>query len=106
MEEIIQALRKFNRERDWEKFHDAKNLALDLSIEVAELNEVFLWKRSEDADPEKIREELADVFLSAFMLADKYGLDVKEICLAKLLRNAQKYPVEKAKGNCKKYTEL
>lgn len=106
MKDIIESLRKFNQERDWEQFHDGKNLALSLSIEAAELNEAFLWKISENADILKIKEELADVFLCAFMLADKYQLDVKSICMDKLKRNANKYPIEKAKGSAKKYTEL
>ena len=106
MKDIIESLRKFNQERDWEQFHDGKNLALSLSIEAAELNEAFLWKISENADILKIKEELADVFLCAFMLADKYQLDVKSICMDKLKRNAEKYPIEKAKGTAKKYTEL
>ncbi len=105
--ELIAArLRQFNHERDWEQFHDPKNLALSLSIEAAELNECFLWKQPEDADPEKVREELADVFLYAIMLADKYGFDIKDICLDKIERNAKKYPVDKSRGNAKKYTEL
>lgn len=106
MKDIIESLRKFNQERDWEQFHDGKNLALSLSIEAAELNEAFLWKISENADILKIKEELADVFLCAFMLADKYQLDVRSICMDKLKRNADKYPIEKAKGSAKKYTEL
>ena len=106
MKDIIESLRKFNQERDWEQFHDGKNLALSLSIEAAQLNEAFLWKISENADILKIKEELADVFLCAFMLADKYQLDVKSICMDKLKRNANKYPIEKAKGSAKKYTEL
>ena len=106
MKDIIESLRKFNQERDWEQFHDGKNLALSLSIEAAELNEAFLWKISENADILKIKEELADVFLCAFMLADKYQLDVKSICMDKLKRNADKYPIEKAKGSAKKYTDL
>lgn len=105
-EEITAALRKFTRERDWEQFHDAKNLALGLSIEAAELNEAFLWKSPEEASPEQVAEELADVFLFAFMLADKYGLDPRTICLDKIRRNAAKYPPEKARGSAKKYTEL
>lgn len=99
-------LRQFNDERDWDQFHDAKNLALSLSIEAAELNEAFLWKNAKDADVEKVKEELADVFINAFMIADKYGLDVEEICLSKIKRNEMKYPVDKCKGNAKKYNEL
>ena len=104
--EIIEKLRIFNRERDWEQFHDAKNLALSISIEASELNECFLWKNADEADRTKVEEELADVFLCAIMLADKYDIDIKDICLKKIERNAQKYPVEKAKGKATKYDEL
>jgi len=104
--EIAKKLRIFNRERDWEQFHDAKNLALSISIEASELNECFLWKNADEADRTKIEEELADVFLCAIMLADKYDIDIKDICLKKIERNAQKYPVEKAKGKSIKYDEL
>lgn len=106
METIINALRQFNDERNWEQFHDPKNLALALSIEAAELNECFLWKKAEDADIASVKEELADVFNYAFMLADKYHLDIREICLEKIRKNAQKYPVEKSFGSAKKYNEL
>lgn len=106
IQEIATKLREFNKERSWEQFHDAKNLALCLSIETSELNECFLWKNAEEADKEKVEEELADVFLCAIMLADKYNFDVKEICLKKIERNAQKYPIEKSKGSAAKYNEL
>ena len=106
MKEIIEILRKFNQERDWNKFHDSKNLALAISIEASELNELFLWKSDQDANVDQVAEELADVFLCAFMMADKYNLDVKKICLDKIARNAEKYPVEMSKGNAKKYNEL
>jgi NTP pyrophosphatase (non-canonical NTP hydrolase) len=93
--ELIEALVKFRDERDWAQFHDSKNLATAISIEAAELNEVFLCK-----------EELADVFAYALLLAEKHKLDVKQIVLDKIARNAQKYPIEKAKGSAKKYDEL
>jgi NTP pyrophosphatase (non-canonical NTP hydrolase) len=105
-QDIISKLRSFNKERNWDQFHDAKNLALALSIEAAELNEAFLWKKSEDVDVKKIKEELADVLLCAFMIADKYNLNIKDICLEKIELNAEKYPIDKAKGSCKKYNEL
>ena len=107
--EIIQALVQFRNERDWQQFHDSKNLATALSIEVAELNELFLWKdvaESEKVDLNRLKEELADVFAYAFLLAEKHGLDVKEIVLEKIKRNGEKYPVAKAKGTAKKYNEL
>ena len=105
-EEIIQALLKFRNERDWEQFHNPKDLALAINVEAGELLELFLWKSASEANVEKIREELADVFAFAFMLAEKYNFDVKEIVLEKIRRNAEKYPIEKAKGSAKKYNEL
>lgn len=107
--EITKALVEFRDARDWKQFHDTKNLAIALSIEVAELNELFLWKtvkESEEVDKERLKEELADVFAYAFLLAEKHQLDVKQIVLDKIARNAEKYPVEKAKGTATKYTEL
>lgn len=103
---IIIKLRKFNSERDWEQFHDKKNLSIALSIEAAELNECFLWKDNSSVDKNKVKEELADVFLYAFMLADKFNFDVTQICEEKIALNAQKYPIEKSKGNATKYSEL
>jgi NTP pyrophosphatase (non-canonical NTP hydrolase) len=106
MEEIIETLIAFRNERDWEQFHNAKDLALAINVEAGELLELFLWKQPEDVNKEKIKEELADVFAFAFLLAEKLGLDVKEIVLDKIRKNAEKYPVDKAKGNAKKYDEL
>lgn len=106
IQEITAALRKFRDERDWAQFHNAKDLALALNIEAAELLEVFLWKDSDQADIDSVKEELADVFTFAFLLANKYDLDVKRIVLEKMEKNALKYPVEKSKGSAKKYTEL
>jgi NTP pyrophosphatase (non-canonical NTP hydrolase) len=106
MEELIQELIKFRNERDWEQFHNPKDLALAISIEAGELLEQFLWKDPNEADREKVKEELADVFAFAFLLADKYDLDVKDIVLKKIKKNAEKYPVDKSKGTAKKYNEL
>jgi NTP pyrophosphatase (non-canonical NTP hydrolase) len=106
IEELTDALLKFRDERDWAQFHNAKDLALALNIEAAELLEVFLWKNSDQANIDSVKEELADVFTFAFLLADKYDLDVKRIVLEKLEKNALKYPVEKSKGSAKKYTEF
>lgn len=104
--ELQKTLLEFRNERDWEQFHNPKDLALALSIEAAELNEVFLWKKSEDASIEKVKEELADVFAYALLLAEKYDLDVNEIVLNKIKKNGDKYPVDKAKGRATKYTDL
>jgi NTP pyrophosphatase (non-canonical NTP hydrolase) len=109
IQEIINELVKFRNERDWAQFHDTKNLAVALSIEAAELNEIFLWKdvkESDLVDKEKIKEELADVFAYAFLLAEKLGLDVKQIVLDKIKINGKKYPVDKAKGSSQKYDKL
>lgn len=106
IEEIITRLRQFNQEREWDQFHNGKDMAIALSIESSELLEAFLWKSPEDAKIEKIREELADILNYAFQIADKYDFDIKEIMLEKIERNAQKYPVEKAKGVATKYTDL
>lgn len=103
---ILSELRRFNAERDWDQFHNGKDLAIGLSVEASELLEVFLWKDPESVNLDKIREELADVLNYAFQMADKYHLNIKEIMLEKIHRNAEKYPVEKAKGSAKKYNEL
>lgn len=103
---LTQKVKAFVDERDWDQFHNPKDLALALSIEASELNEAFLWKNSQDAKPEKIKEELADVLIYAILLARKYGFIIPEIVADKLAKNAVKYPVEKAKGCSKKYNEL
>lgn len=105
-QEIIQALLKFRNERDWEQFHNPKDLAIALNVEAAELIELFLWKNHDEANKEKVKEELADIFAYALLLAEKYNLDVKSIVLEKIKKNGEKYPVDKAKGNAKKYDEL
>ena len=102
----MKEVKTFTQERDWDQFHNPKDLALALSIEAAELNEVFLWKKPEEASIDKIKEELADVVTYALLLADKCQLDIKEIVLEKQRRNAEKYPVEKSKGVATKYTDL
>ena len=104
--EILEKLREFNMERDWDQFHNGKDLAVALSIEASELLEAFLWKQPEDANRDKVKEELADVLNYAFQMADRYGFDIKQIILEKLQKNAEKYPVDKAKGSAKKYNEL
>lgn len=106
---MLQQLLQFRDERDWKQFHNTKNLAIAISIEAAELNELFLWKDTEAAeqvDLAKIREELADVLSFAFLLAEKHGLDPFEIVSEKIRQNALKYPVDKAKGKSDKYTDL
>jgi NTP pyrophosphatase (non-canonical NTP hydrolase) len=106
LDELRKAIVQFTQERDWDQFHNGKDLALALSIEAAELNEAFLWKNAKDVNVDKVKEELADVFNYAILIADKYDLDIKQIVLDKLRRNAEKYPVDKAYGSAKKYNEL
>lgn len=103
---IIEKIRKFNRDRDWEQFHNPKDLAIALNIETSELLEIFLWKREDDIDITKIKHELADVFTYAFNIADKFNLNVIEIVEEKMALNAVKYPIEKSKGSSKKYNDL
>jgi NTP pyrophosphatase (non-canonical NTP hydrolase) len=106
LEILTKALIDFRDERDWAQFHNPKDLALAINVEAGELLELFLWKNAEDANKEKIKEELADVFSFALLLAEKYKLNVKEIILEKIKANAEKYPIYKAKGTAKKYDEL
>jgi NTP pyrophosphatase (non-canonical NTP hydrolase) len=106
LEELRKAIVEFTQERDWDQFHNGKDLALALSIEASELNEAFLWKDANDVKVEKVKEELADIVNYAILIADKYNLDIKQIVLDKLKRNAEKYPVDKAYGSAKKYNEL
>jgi len=106
IKQITEELIKFRNERDWEQFHNPKDLALAINIESSELLEEFLWKNHEDAKIEKVKEELADVFAYAFLLAEKYDFNVKEIVLEKIKKNGVKYPVEKAKGTATKYKNL
>ena len=103
---IKEALVNFRNERDWKQFHNAKDLAIAINVEASELLQLFLWKEAQEPKDEKIKEELADVLAFAFLLAHEKGFDIEEIILNKLEINAEKYPVEKAKGNAKKYSEL
>ncbi len=112
MRELIQRIRDFNRERDWEQYHSPKNLAMCLAAEVGELIENFQWlteQQSRDLPPARrsaVEEEIGDVTLCLLNLADKLGIDVVAAAGRKLERNKTKYPVHKAKGRADKYTEL
>jgi NTP pyrophosphatase (non-canonical NTP hydrolase) len=106
---VIDELIKFRDDRDWKQFHDSKNLAVAISIEASELNELFLWKSAEQSDKveiDRIKEELADILSFSFLLAEKHGLDPFDIVSEKIKRNGEKYPVEKAKGKSDKYDQL
>lgn len=107
--DTINEVLKFRDDRDWKQFHNPKDLAISISLEAAELLEVFQWSAedvrcAEKAD--KIKEELADVVNYCILMADACGLDLDEIVREKLKKNNEKYPVEKAFGSREKYTEL
>ena len=102
-------INKFRDDRDWRQFHNEKDLAISISLEAAELLELFQWKYPEEVREtsiERIKEELADVLIYSHMLASNLDLDIDEIIEAKLEKNNIKYPVDKSKGNKEKYTEL
>lgn len=106
IEEMTRELIRFRNDRDWEQFHNPKDLALAISVEAGELLEQFLWKKADEANPEKVKEEIADILAFTLLLAEKYKFDVRQIVLDKIKANGLKYPVAKAKGNAKKYNEL
>lgn len=106
VDRLLMDLIEFRDKRDWAQFHNSKDLALALSIEASELLELFLWKGNEEADENKLKEELADVFLYGLLLMEKHGFDFEEILSEKIQSNDKKYPVSKAKGTAKKYDEL
>jgi len=103
---LIESIVQFRDEREWKQFHNPKDLALALSIEASELLEVYLWKNPEQANLMKVKEELADVFTFALLIAQHYDLNVSEIIQEKIKENSIKYPVEKSRGISKKYDEL
>lgn len=108
-QETIKQVLKFRDDRNWKQFHNPKDLAVSISLEAAELLEVFQWSGSDtvcESKQEKIREELADVLNYCILMADVCGLDMDEIVQEKIKRNNANYPVEKAKDSAKKYDEL
>ena len=108
-EETIQKILQFRDDRDWKQFHNPKDLAISISLEAAELLEIFQWSGADLDGREKmdrIREELADVMNYCVLMADACGLDLDEIIRDKVKKNNEKYPVEKAYGSKEKYTEL
>ena len=104
-DETINRIRRFTEDRDWDQFHSPANLAKSLVIEAAELLECFQWSDT-DYDIQHVKEELADVIVYSQNMLDKLGLDADEIVNAKMSQNEAKYPVDKAKGNAAKYTDL
>ena len=112
-DDLARRLREFAEERDWEQFHSPKNLAISISVEAAELLELFQWSRGrddwdslqEDSIRARSAEELADILLYLIRFADKAGVDLEQAALHKLERNAAKYPAEKFRGSDRKYDE-
>ncbi len=103
-QETIDRIRKFSTDRNWEQFHTPANLAKSIAIEAGELLECYQW--SDEADPEHVKQELADVIVYCRNMLEALGLDEDEIVNAKMDQNEEKYPVGKAYGSNKKYTEL
>ncbi len=113
VEKINNEVESFIKERDWDQFHSIKNLSMALSVEASELVEIFQWLKEDESNdvannPElriKVEEEIADIFVYLMRIAIKSGVDIEDAVHRKIKKNAQKYPVEKAKGSAKKYTE-
>lgn len=108
-QETINQVLKFRDDRDWKQFHNPKDLAISISLEAAELLEVFQWSAEDvkcENKIERIKEELADVVNYCILMADACGLDLDEIVGEKIKKNNEKYPVDKAYGSKEKYTEL
>jgi len=113
LKKINQKIKSFVKARDWEQFHSPKNLSMALSVEASELVEIFQWSNSGGLDEvkdskkrEKIKEEIADIFIYLIKISSKLDLDVNKIINEKIDRNEKKYPIEKSKGKSLKYTEL
>ena len=109
---LLQEIRAFRDERDWSQFHNAKDMAAAIAIEASELQELFLWKTGEEIGEAtrkkraQIEEEVADIAVYLFELSDSLGIDLERAIIAKLAKNAIKYPADKARGTSKKYTDL
>ena len=112
IKEIIEKIKNFRDKRDWMQFHDPKNMAVSIILEASELLEHFQWKTKEEVEEyitqhqNEVQDEIADIALYLFELADNLGVNLISAMEKKLSKNAKKYPVEKAKGNAKKYTRL
>ena len=112
IKELTAAIRAFRDARDWRQFHSPKELAVAIAVESGELLQHFVWQTAEQSEErarkrrDEIADEIADVGILLFELADDLGLDLKEVMRAKLARNELRYPVEKARGTNRKYTEL
>lgn len=109
MEEDLKKILKFQKDRDWKQFHSPKNLAISLAIEASEILEIFQWTKDNNLPQEKrnhLAEELADIYYYLLLLAHETNIDIKEAFKEKMKINEKKYPIEKSKGNSKKYSDL
>jgi NTP pyrophosphatase (non-canonical NTP hydrolase) len=113
MKELLEMIREFNKERDWDQYHSPKNLAISISIEAGELLENFQWEdkslnqiKEDKAILKRVSEELADIFIYSLNLADKLDINIEEAIKKKLVLNRRKYPIEKSHSSAKKYTDL
>ena len=108
-DESLIKIKKFVEERQWEQFHDPKNLAISLNLEASEVLELFQWTKNNDINKDKLgelKDEIADVYYWLLLLADHFGINLDEALDSKILKNIEKYPVDKSKGVSDKYTEL
>ena len=108
IQELTELINKFRDERDWRQFHNEKDLAISISLEASELLELFQWKTAEEGTENllALKDELADVLIYSFMLADNLNLDIEQVGKEKLNKNQQKYPINKSKGSKTKYTNF
>ena len=108
-DDSLKQIKQFIKDRDWEQFHDPKNLAISLNLETAEVLELFQWTKDNNINPEKrdsLNDELADVYYWLLLLADYYKIDLDDSLQKKLKKNAENYPINKSSGISKKYTDL
>ena len=109
MKELQKIIQEFIRERDWEQYHAPKNLAMALSVEAAEIVEIFQWKKAEEdlsvEELQHLRQEIGDVLVYLLELAEKFDIDIVQAAKEKMILNGQKYPAEKVKGKANKYTD-
>tara|TARA_B100000242_G_C43003694_1_gene466353 strand:+ start:835 stop:1173 length:339 start_codon:yes stop_codon:yes gene_type:complete len=105
----IKIIKEFIKQRDWEQFHDPKNLAISLSLESSEVLELFQWTKDNEINKNKVtnlKDELADVYYWLLLLADHYDIDIDDALEEKIKKNEKKYPIDKSKGSSEKYSEF
>ncbi len=101
--ELTKQILVFRKSRNWEQFHTGKDIAICLSVEANELLELFLWKSEGEIDKENLSDEIGDVLYSLLLLSHKFNIDIKEAFKTKMVKNENKYPIEKFLGSNKKY---